>query len=163
MLRRQITERLYELTTHQRKRIMINQSLSRRSFSKLLGAGATYAVLRPAVEAKAASALPSTPRIVRLSSNENPYGPSAAALKAMTDGFSLAWRYPDEYADMLANELARINNVSVDQILLGDGSGEILKLCAAAFTGKDKKIIVANPTFEAVARHASVAGADVLK
>jgi histidinol-phosphate aminotransferase len=142
---------------------MINQSLSRRSFSKLLGAGATYAVLRPAVEAKAASALPSTPRIVRLSSNENPYGPSAAALKAMTDGFSLAWRYPDEYADMLANELAHINNVSADQILLGDGSGEILKLCAAAFTGKDKKIIVANPTFEAVARHASVAGADVLK
>ena len=142
---------------------MINQSLSRRSFSKLLGAGATYAVLRPAVEAKGASALPSTPTIVRLCSNENPYGPSAAALKAMTDGFSLAWRYPDEYADMLADELARINNVSVEQILLGDGSGEILKLCAAAFTGKDKKIIVANPTFEAVARHASVAGADVLK
>ena len=142
---------------------MINQSLSRRSFSKLLGAGATYAVLQSAVEAKGSSALPSTPTIVRLSSNENPYGPSAAALKAMTDGFSLAWRYPDEYADMLANELARINNVSVEQILLGDGSGEILKLCAAAFTGKDKKIIVANPTFEAVARHASVAGADVLK
>ena len=142
---------------------MINQSLSRRSFSKLLGAGATYAVLHSAVEAKGAGVLPSAPTIVRLSSNENPYGPSPAALKAMTDGFSLAWRYPDEYADMLADELARINNVSADQILLGDGSGEILKLCAAAFTAKDKKIIVANPTFEAVARHAAVAGAEALK
>ena len=46
----------------------------------------------------------------------------------MTDGFSLAWRYPDEYADMLAEELSRVHGVPVDQILLGDGSGEILKL-----------------------------------
>jgi len=84
-------------------------------------------------------------------------------LKAMTDGFSLAWRYPDEHADMLVEELARINGVPVDQILLGDGSGEILKLAAAAFTNSDKKIVVANPTFEAIARHASVARAEVAK
>ena len=64
---------------------------------------------------------------------------------------------------MLADELARLNNVPVEQILLGDGSGEILKLCAAAFTSRDKKIVVANPTFEAVARHASVASAEVVK
>jgi len=101
--------------------------------------------------------------VVRLSSNENPYGPSAAAVKAMTDGFSLAWRYPDEYADMLADELARMNSVPVEQILLGDGSGEILKLCAAAFTARDKKIVIANPTFEAIARHAGVANAEVAK
>src|SRR5215470_8464918 len=114
--------------------MMINATLSRRSFSKLIGATAAYAALgemptfgRPA-------------NIVRLSSNENPYGPSPAALKAMTDGFSLAWRYPDEHADALVDELARMNNVTVDQILLGDGSGEILKIGAAAFTNKDKKI-----------------------
>lgn len=81
----------------------------------------------------------------------------------MTDGFSLAWRYPDEYADMLAAELARLNNVPVSQILLGDGSGEILKLCAAAFTSKEKKLVIANPTFEAIARHASVSNADIVK
>jgi histidinol-phosphate aminotransferase len=51
----------------------------------------------------------------------------------------------------------------VEQILLGDGSGEILKLCAAAFTSKDKKLVVANPTFEAIARHAGVATAEVVK
>src|SRR6185503_12663515 len=136
---------------------MSTQTLSRRSFSKLIGVTAACATLRPDL-IKASS-----PNIVRLSSNENPYGPSQAALKAMTDGFSLAWRYPDEYADMLADELARLNSVPVDQILLGDGSGEILKLAAAAFTGKDKKIVTANPTFEAVARHAGVAGAEVVK
>lgn len=137
-----------------------DRTVSRRDFSKILSAGAAYAALRPADVTRAST---SGTTIVRLSSNENPYGPSPAALKAMIDGFSLAWRYPDEYADMLADELARLNNVPVDQILLGDGSGEILKLSAAAFTGKDKKIVVANPTFEAVARHAAVAGAEVVK
>jgi histidinol-phosphate aminotransferase len=137
--------------------MMTNATLSRRSFSKLVGASAAYAALRP-VEVNA-----SFTKIVRLSSNENPYGPSPAALKAMTDGFGLAWRYPDEYADMLVDELARLHGVPVDQVLLGDGSGEILKLSAAAFTGRDKKIVMANPTFEAIARHAGVANAEIVK
>ena len=147
---------------------MINTTLSRRSFSKLMGASAAYAaVAQPEVKGSWRSLIPGVPasagNIVRLSSNENPYGPSASALKAMTDGFALAWRYPDEYADMLADELARMNNVPVEQILLGDGSGEILKLSAAAFTSREKKLVVANPTFEAIARHASVASAEVVK
>jgi histidinol-phosphate aminotransferase len=149
--------------------MITNPTLSRRSFSRLIGVSAAYTALRPTTETKASwrALLPnetsSAANVVRLSSNENPYGPSPAALKAMTDGFNLAWRYPDEYADMLADELARLNNVPVDQVLLGDGSGEILKLCAAAFTSKDKKIVVANPTFEAIARHAGVAGAEIVK
>ena len=138
---------------------MTYSTLSRRSFSKLIGVSAAYAALRP-VEINASR--PAT-NIVRLSSNENPYGPSPAALKAMTDGFTLAWRYPDEYADMLADELARMHGVPVDQVLLGDGSGEILKLCAVAFTSKEKKIVMANPTFEAIARHGGVSNADVVK
>ena len=138
---------------------MNTQTLSRRNFSKLIGVTAAYATIKPEL----AIAKSSAANIVRLSSNENPYGPSPAALKAMTDGFNLAWRYPDEHADLLADELARLHAVPVDQILLGDGSGEILKLSAAAFTGRDKKIVTGNPTFEAIARHASVAGAEVVK
>src|SRR5689334_24052718 len=139
---------------------MANQTLSRRSFSKFLAAGAAYAALQPRNEPRAAT---SFANIVRLSSNENPYGPAPTALKAMTDGFSLAWRYPDEYADMLADELSRLHSVPVEQILLGDGSGEILKLSAAAFTSKDRKLVIPNPTFEAIARHAALAQAEVVK
>jgi histidinol-phosphate aminotransferase len=143
---------------------MTNQTLSRRGFSKMIGAGAVFAALRPAERVHASMrSSPASASVVRLSSNENPYGPSPAALKAMTDGFSLAWRYPDEYADMLADELARMHAVPVEQVLLGDGSGEILKLSAASFTGRDKKIVIANPTFEAIARHAGVANAEVVK
>ena len=146
---------------------MVKQNLSRRSFSKLLGVSAAYAVLRTS-DVRGSSLVPTTSEtatanLVRLSSNENPYGPSPAALKAMTDGFKLAWRYPDEHADLLADEVARLHGVPVDQILLGDGSGEILKLCAAAFTNNEKRVVTANPTFEALGAHAEVANADVVK
>ncbi len=146
--------------------------LSRRGFTKVLGAGAVYAALQPinslgqsALRAPASIAFGSASAngLVRLSSNENPYGPSPAALKAMTDAFSLAWRYPDEHADLLRDELARQLGVSGNQILLGAGSGEILKLCAASFTNKDRSLVMANPTFEALGHHANVAGAKVNK
>lgn len=165
-------------------------SISRRRFAHLIGAGAAYAVAQrasiPAMSVRAAeSTLPSGP--VRLNSNENPYGPSPLALKAMSDAFSVAWRYPDEQADSLVEQLAKINGVNRDQILLGDGSGEILKLCAAAFTGPTSsgktamalarptrggtlvftpgrgKLIVADPTFEAILNHGRVNSAEIVK
>jgi histidinol-phosphate aminotransferase len=157
-------------------------SISRRNFARLLGAGAAAAVARPVLslagpppgQSPAAPAAPSpaSASVVRLSSNENPYGPSEKALKAMSDAFGLACRYPDEHAELLVEALAKINGVNRDQILLGDGSGEILKICAETFTGPTAsrngsagrgKLIVADPTFEAILHHASVNGAETLK
>ncbi|HEY3661940.1 MAG TPA: aminotransferase class I/II-fold pyridoxal phosphate-dependent enzyme [Chthoniobacterales bacterium] len=142
-------------------------SISRRKFAQLLGVGAAAAVTRPAlslaktapVEAATASA---TASVVRLSSNENPYGPVPAALKAMTDAYGQACRYPDDEADALVEALAKLNGVERAQILPGDGSGEILKLAADVFTGpltSEKSagtLVVADPTFEAILYHAKL-------
>ena len=149
--------------------------ISRRKFAQLLGAGAAAAVARPALTlAKSAtidaSQAPVATGVVRLSSNENPYGPCAKALRAMSDSFAIACRYPDKHADTLVAALAELNGVEPGQILLGDGSGEILKLAADVFVGpttREKKeggaLIVADPTFEAILFHAKRAGADVVK
>ena len=144
-------------------------SISRRRFAQLLGVGAAAVVVRPPLS----FAKPTQPdatssttggTIVRLSANENPYGPSPKALKAMTDYFGLACRYPDEHNNILIDKLAKLNNVDHDQILLGDGSSEILQLCADTFAGKDRgKLIAADPTFEAIINNASVNGAEVVK
>jgi histidinol-phosphate aminotransferase len=143
----------------------MNTSLSRRGFAKVLSAGAAYAALNPsfAMSTPALRLVNSSPTLVRLNSNENPYGPSPMAVKAMTDAFSLAWRYPDEHESMLVDALAKLNGVASNQILLGNGSGEILKVAAAAFTGPGKKLLVGHPTFEAVLAHGAVAGAEVVK
>ena len=141
-------------------------ALSRRGFTKLLGAGAAYAALRPALGLSESTPNPTDTKssdVVRLSSNENPYGPSPAALKAMTAGFALAWRYPDEHQDQLVEALAKLNGVAKENILSGAGSGEILKVAVAAFTGTDKKLVVGDPTFEAAAGHAKASHAEVVK
>src|SRR5215471_5899881 len=143
-------------------------SVSRRTFAKLLGVGAAAVVVRPSFTfAKPTQAI-TTPLteggIVRLSANENPYGPSSKALQAITDSFALACRYPDEHNNVLIDKLAKLNGVNHDQILLGDGSGEILKLCAETFTGSQNgKLVAGDPTFEAILNNASANGAEVVK
>ncbi len=147
---------------------MNTMSVSRRRFAQLLGAGAAAVVVRPSLSfAKPTQAI-TTPLaeggVVRLSANENPYGPSSKALQAMTDSFGLASRYPDEHNNVLIDKVAKLNGVSHDQILLGDGSGEILKLCAETFTGpQNGKLVAADPTFEAILKNASANGAEVIK
>src|SRR5216110_1419939 len=140
-------------------------SISRRKFAHLLGASAAAAFVRPAFSsAKLSEHIGATGGIVRLSANENPYGPSPKALKAMTDSFGLACRYPDEHNNVLIDKLAKLNGVDRNEILLGDGSGEILKLCAETFTGpQNGKLVAADPTFEAILKNASANGAEVVK
>jgi histidinol-phosphate aminotransferase len=144
-------------------------SVSRRKFAQLLGAGAAAALVRPAfsfAKQTQPNATSSTVggTIVRLSANENPYGPSANALKAMTNSLDLSCRYPDEHNNVLIDKLAKLNGVNHDEILLGDGSGEILKLCAETFTGpQNGKLVAADPTFEAILKNATANGAEVVK
>ncbi|MBA3273395.1 MAG: aminotransferase class I/II-fold pyridoxal phosphate-dependent enzyme [Chthoniobacterales bacterium] len=148
---------------------MNTNNLSRRRFAQLLGAGAAAALTRPSLTlAREAPKGEAVSRLVRLSSNENPYGPSAKALKAVTDAFDLACRYPDDNADVLIDALARHNRVEANQILLGAGSGEILKICATAFTGPSTDgragtAVVADPTFEPIANIARERGAELVK
>lgn len=141
-------------------------SISRRRFTQLLGLGSAAALVRPTISFAQDSppvANPTAAGVVRLSSNENPYGPSLNALQAMSDSFGIACRYPDKNSEALVEALAKLNNVPKEQILVGDGSGEILKLCADAFTGPSGKLVVADPTFESILAHAKENGAEVSK
>lgn len=138
-------------------------ALSRRDFGWLLGAGVAATALPPLLAQNPPAAPRSTGAGVRLSANENPYGPSANALTAMHDALRVAFRYPDEIADELVATIAKVNGVSTDQVILGDGSSEILKLTAAAFCSPARKLVMADPTFEAIGAYAKAAGAEVVK
>jgi histidinol-phosphate aminotransferase len=147
--------------------------LSRRRFAQLLGAGATLSglsgiaggtALRAAPLAAKAAAPPAAAEasVVRLSANENPYGPSPAAFAAMRDAFGLSWRYPDEHVETLGEDLARLHGLGEGQIALGAGSSEILHAAALAFTGPGRPAVAADPTFESLPRHAQHHGAEAL-
>src|SRR5438094_3722409 len=148
---------------------MNTRSISQRKFYQLRGISAATVVVRPPVSFAKPTQSVTTPLaedggIVRLSANENPYGPCPKALEAITNSFGLACRYPDEHNNLLIDKLAKLNGVNHDQILLGDGSGEILKLCAETFTGpQNGKLVAADPTFEAILNNATANGAEVVK
>lgn len=163
--------------------------ISRRKFAQLISVSAACLATRPVISVAGAAVanVAAVASPLRLNSNENPYGPSSMALKAMSDAFHLAWRYPDEHADALIDSLAKVNGVNRDQVVIGDGSGEILKVCASAFTGSltspnrpvelskptrgpaltfipgRGRLIAADPTFEAILNHARVNRAQVVK
>ena len=131
-------------------------NISRRNFGRSIGLAAIATGFRPALAAK-----PVASGLVRLSANENPYGPSPAALQAIRDAFPLAWRYPDEAVDRLIAILAKQHGLPADCFLLGAGSSDILRLAASAFG--TRKVVLADPTFESIGSHARVLGAEVVK
>lgn len=145
---------------------------SRRRFAGWLGAGVATAFFpstvleglpNPPAPALAPPPAPSGLDAVRLSSNENPYGPSPRALAAIRDSTAGAWRYPDEAIEELGEALARLHGVEPRQILGGAGSSEILRLSAAAFTGPDRPLVQADPTFESLLKAAKASGAEAVK
>ncbi len=96
---------------------------------------------------------------IRLSSNENPLGPGERALDAVREAFNDASRYPDNTS--LQAALAAANDARPEHVLLGAGSGEILKDAVQAFTSKSKHLVTATPTYLRSARVAEYLGAEV--
>src|SRR5450631_3831648 len=71
--------------------------------------------------------------IVKLASNENPYGPSPRALLAMSAALDEIWLYPDGSCHQLKQALARQLDVDAACLTLGNGSNDLLVLLAEAF------------------------------
>jgi histidinol-phosphate aminotransferase len=71
--------------------------------------------------------------IIKLASNENPFGPSPLAIEAMQRALGETWLYPDGSGHVLKHKLAKMLGVDVNQITLGNGSNDALVLLAEAF------------------------------
>src|ERR1041384_1747061 len=81
--------------------------------------------------------------VVKLASNETPFGPSPKALDAMRAALGESHRYPDASAFRLRERLAAKLGVSADEIIQGAGSNEILDLLVRAFTTREHHIVFA--------------------
>ncbi len=93
----------------------------------------------------------------RLSANENPYGPSPKALKAIATAAPDGYLYAMEYAKQFRKLVADTEGVPEDHVLLGAGSGELLtaaSLWCAYRPGAGRTIVAPDPTFDALPRAA---------
>ena len=140
--------------------MMDGSGTTRRELAVLAGAATLAALTDGMLRPRPAAARLSRGMardMIQLNSNENPYGPSAAARAAMTAAQEVASRYPGDLEEELRAVLAARHGVSEEQIALGCGSGEILRMADMAFLGEGRTVVAAEPTFEAVLMYAGVA------
>ena len=86
-------------------------------------------------------------RVIKLASNENPLGPSPKAMAALSGAQTTLHRYPDGGGTQLRQAIADRWKVAGDQIILGNGSDEILGLLARTFLNPGDEAIMADHTF----------------
>ena len=98
---------------------------------------------------------------IRLSSNENPYGPSSRVRKVLSNAFDDACRYPFTYLRGLVDMIAQKEGVSKDHVVVTGGSTEGLKACGLVFGLHNKEVVAADPTFQALLRYAENFGSTV--
>jgi histidinol-phosphate aminotransferase len=86
--------------------------------------------------------------IILLNSNENAYGPSPMAKKAILEAYTNSNRYPDDYIPLLKKKIASHWKVGTENILLGAGSSEIIGLSAIHVSGNKGHVIVGDPAYK---------------
>ena len=95
---------------------------------------------RPIEEVAREVGLPAT-EIIKLASNENPLGPSPAALAAMERALQSLHLYPDGNAFYLKRRLAEKLGVETANIILGNGSNEIIEFVGHALMAPGTDVI----------------------
>ena len=84
---------------------------------------------------------------IKLASNENPLGPSPGAMKEIKDSFSDLNRYPDGAGYYLKNALSEMLSISPDELILGNGSNELLDIAARTYLQAGDEAVMASPSF----------------
>ncbi|TMM57115.1 histidinol-phosphate aminotransferase family protein [Maribacter algarum] len=139
------------------------KTIDRRKWLRTVGLSGGFAMLG-GLEALALET-PSIPdlknKIAKLSSNENPYGPSKRVRQAITNTFDSACRYPFAVLGELVQMIAEKEGVSKDHIVVTGGSGEGLCTAGLIYGMSGGEIVAADPTFQQILRYAEVHGSFV--
>ena len=142
-------------------------TISRRAFSQSVGLGAAAGVFWPLSSRSQPLLFEALDRdrndaLTRLNSNENPYGPSSQVTEAIRAAVGNANRYARVEYPSLIEQVANVNHVKPEQVLLGCGSTEILRMAAFAFLSSAKTLIQGSPTFEAIEHYARAVDSQVI-
>jgi histidinol-phosphate aminotransferase len=85
--------------------------------------------------------------IIKLASNENPFGPSPLAIEAAKRALAQGQLYPDGACLALREKLAGRHGLAPDQIICGNGSNEIIELVCHAFLGPEDNAVMGEMAF----------------
>ncbi|HJE34746.1 MAG TPA: aminotransferase class I/II-fold pyridoxal phosphate-dependent enzyme, partial [Pseudomonas aeruginosa] len=137
-------------------------ALSRRSFVTLTALASSSILLSPrAFAGSGATSAAGKPQETFLDFNESPYGPSAKARAAMQQAAALCGRYDYDAQDALVGLFAKQNGIPAECVHAYCGSRQPLQYAVAAFTGKERSLVMADPSYDSVLGAAQAQGAKV--
>jgi histidinol-phosphate aminotransferase len=102
-------------------------------------------------------------RIVKLASNEGAFGPLPAAVAAFEAAAGELNRYPDGGGMRLREALAERHGVPAEQVVLGNGADELIRLCAVATLDAGDRAVFPWPSFPSYAASAACSGAEPVR
>ena len=91
--------------------------------------------------------------IVRLMSNENPYGPPQSVRDAMVEAMQYGYQYPSSHYDVLLDKIAAKEGVTKDHILLVSGSNEGLRVAGITYCKAGREVLTCTPTYGALLKY----------
>lgn len=100
-------------------------------------------------------------KIIKLASNENPFGSSPAVKEAITSTLDKLAIYPDGYAASLRSSVANHLSVAENQLIFGNGSDEVILILCRALLAKGTNTVCAVPSFSQYKHNAVIEGAEV--
>ncbi|MCA1009461.1 histidinol-phosphate transaminase [Halobacillus halophilus] len=100
-------------------------------------------------------------RIVKLASNENPFGFSPKVKQELPELIADLEIYPDGYASAVRRKVAEFINVNDNQLIFGNGSDEVVQIICRTFLEPGANTIMATPTFPQYRHNALIEGAEV--
>ena len=101
--------------------------------------------------------------IVKVASNENPLGPAPMAKQAIADAASEMHIYPDGGGYKLRTALAEKYDLGMENVVLGNGSNEIIELLCHCFLNQGAALIAAEHAFVVYKLMATLFGADYVE
>ncbi|QGT99553.1 hypothetical protein SYNTR_0960 [Candidatus Syntrophocurvum alkaliphilum] len=101
--------------------------------------------------------------IIKLASNENPIGPSPKGVEAVEKALAQLHFYPDSNCFYLKNRLSEILGYENENLIIGNGSDEVLKLIAETFINQGDEVVFADPSFVEYEFTAKIMGAACIK
>ena len=101
--------------------------------------------------------------VIKLASNENPFGCSEAAKQAIMNEIANTSLYPDGAAAALTEALAAHLGVDRDQLIFGAGSDEVILMIARAFLMPGDETVMADETFPQYRHNAEIEGAKIVE
>ncbi len=99
---------------------------------------------------------------IKLASNESPYPPLDQVQAVLRDGVAGLNRYPDGASRALRSEIAERHGLDVDQVVIGNGSCELLLLAGQALLDPGTTLVYPEPSFGLYAHVAAAAGAQAI-